>query len=615
MLYSPHHHIGGMDMRKKKLKLSMKRILENNLFMFRMIRSASPGLLGIGIVTDILDTCMTFVFSTLILQYVINGISEGKSFQEMARFVVVWTIVCLCVDAFCAFYDNRIYKVRILDVKKNIHRTLYEKAAEVELNCYENAKYYDKFVKAIDECSIRADELIDTVRRTIGRTVSFLLNGTLIVTVNPFLMIFAFIPLMTALVQAQVNKETYQKKMDLLEEERNKEYVRRVFYLADYAKEMRLTNMPELMLKRFHESGERNLKTIRAHGIKIARYRYTVSECKDNIAPLGATFFAVWLAFVKKAIGYGDCLVIVNAIDRVSNALTNSSNELMRFHESALYIENLREFLEYEPQIKDGDWDLPEEGDIVLEHVSFRYDGAKQYTLHDVSMRFGANEKIAIVGHNGAGKTTLVKLLLRLYDADGKICYGARNIKDYKLADYQNMFSAVMQDFHVFALSVADNVRLGSKTENDESKIQEAIEKSGLAKKVETFSNGLDTLMTKEFDLEGEQMSGGEQQKLAISHVYYKKSRFVILDEPSSALDPIAEYEMYNRMLDACKDCGMIFISHRLASAVLADRIYLMEHGRVVECGSHKELMQINGKYAEMFRRQAENYLEVEGHA
>jgi ATP-binding cassette subfamily B protein len=121
--------------------------------------------------------------------------------------------------------------------------------------------------------------------------------------------------------------------------------------------------------------------------------------------------------------------------------------------------------------------------------------------------------------------------------------------------------------------------------------------------------------MSKEFDLAGEQMSGGEQQKLAISHVYYKESRFVILDEPSSALDPIAEYEMYNRMLDACKDCGMIFISHRLASAVLADRIYLMEHGRVAECGSHEELMQLNGKYAEMFRRQAENYLEVEEHA
>lgn len=602
-------------MRKKKLKLPMKRIVDNNVFMLRMIRNASPGLLGIGIVSDILDTCMQFVFSTLILQYVINGISEGKSFGEMARVVIVWTVVCLCVDAFCAFYDNRIYKVRILDVKKNIHRRLYEKAAEVELNCYENAKYYDKFVKAIDECSVRADELIDTVRRTIGRTVSFLLNGTLIVTVNPILMIFAFIPLMTALVQAQVNKETYQKKMDLLEEERNKEYVRRVFYLADYAKEMRLTNMAELMLKRFRESGERNLKTIRAHGIKIARYRYTVSESKDNIAPLGATFFAVWLAFVKKTIGYGDCLVIVNAIDRVSNALTNSSNELMRFHESALYIENLREFLEYESKLKDGEFHLPTEGDLVLERVSFRYDGADSDTLHNVNMRFGAKEKVAIVGHNGAGKTTLVKLLLRLYDVEGTIRYGIRDIKDYKLEDYRNMFSVVMQDFHVFAMSVADNVRLDSEKENDEAKVRQAIEKSGLSRKIQTFANGIDTLMTKEFDLEGEQMSGGEQQKLAISHVYYKDSRFVILDEPSSALDPIAEYEMYNRMLDACKDCGMIFISHRLASAVLADRIYLMEHGRVAECGSHEELMQMNGKYAEMFRRQAENYLEVEGHA
>ena len=598
-------------MKKKKLKLPLKRIIDNNRFMLKMIRDASPGLLGLGIITDILDTCIQFVFGTLILQYVINGISAGKTFQEMARFVFICLISCFFVDTLCAFYDQRIYKVRILDVKKNIHKKLYEKTKEVELNCYENTKYYDTFVKAIDECSVRADELIDAVRRTIGRTVSFLLNGTLIVLVNPIFMIFSIIPLFTALAQAKVNKLTYQKKMALLEEDRNKDYARRVFYLADYAKEMRLTNMSELMLERFQESGARNLVTIQKYGRAIGCFRYMVSECKDNIAPLGATFYAVWQAFVKKAIGYGDCLVIVNAIDRVSNALTNSSNELMKFHESALYIENLREFLEYDAKIKDGEHELPAEGDLVLEHVSFRYDGAKAYTLQDVSMRFGAKERVAIVGHNGAGKSTLVKLLLRLYEAEGEICYGARNIKEYKLHEYRNIFSAVMQDFHMFALSVADNVRLDKKTEDDEKRVQTAIEKSGLSKKIKTFANGLDTLMTKEFDKAGEQMSGGEQQKLAISHVYYKDSRFVILDEPSSALDPIAEYEMYNRMLDACKDCGMIFISHRLASAVLADRIYLMEHGKVAECGSHKELMERNGKYAEMFRRQAENYLEV----
>ena len=203
-----------------------------------------------------------------------------------------------------------------------------------------------------------------------------------------------------------------------------------------------------------------------------------------------------------------------------------------------------------------------------------------------------------------------MKLLLRLYDSAGSITYGGMDIKKLNLSEYRNMFSAVMQDFHVFALSIAENVMLDICKDKDAAVIKEAIEKSGLSGKVASFPMGVDTLMTKEFDIEGEQLSGGEQQKLAISHVYAGKNRFVILDEPSSALDPIAEYEMYDRMMDACKDCGMIFISHRLSSAVLADRIYLMENGRVVESGSHKELMLQNGKYAEMFKRQAMNYVE-----
>ena len=219
-------------------------------------------------------------------------------------------------------------------------------------------------------------------------------------------------------------------------------------------------------------------------------------------------------------------------------------------------------------------------------------------------------ELFSLLGVNGAGKTTLVKLLLRLYDMPGSITYGGTDIRKFKLNAYRNMFSVVMQDFHIFALSVAENVLLDIRKKEDDGDIISALHKSGLGEKIGAFPQGIDTLMTKEFDENGVQFSGGEQQMLAISHVYYRENKFVILDEPSSALDPIAEYEMYNKMMDACKECGMIFISHRLSSAVLADRIYLMEKGRVIESGSHSELMKKNGKYAEMFNRQAVNYVE-----
>ena len=265
--------------------------------------------------------------------------------------------------------------------------------------------------------------------------------------------------------------------------------------------------------------------------------------------------------------------------------------------------------MEYQPKIVDGESKLADDGDIVFDNVSFKYDGAEKYTIKNVSMRFGKNQKVAIVGSNGAGKSTLVKLILRLYDCEGSITYGGEDIKNFKIDEYRNMFSSVMQDYHLFALTAKENVMLRRVDDKDRENITCALKRAGIYEKIED-GGGIDAIMTKEFDTGGIMLSGGEGQKLAISHVYSRKNRFVILDEPSSALDPIAEYKMYESMLDACSDCGMIFISHRLSSATLADMVYLIDDGQVLECGSHKELMALGGKYAQMFNRQAESYKE-----
>lgn len=593
-----------------KSRLSIKRVLDNNIFMFKLICRASPRLILLSIITMVIFSFFEFISGSLILRYSLNSINEGKSFHHLAQKIIIWMFLYVTISIIRTLFDEWIYKGCIIDVKKNIYTAVYQKAADVELACYENPEYYNKLVKAVDECGIRADELILALKNLMYRITSLVLNITLIVSINPILLFFSLIPYLVSFLRLKVNRLNYCKEMKIKEENRNKDYSRRVFYLADYAKEMRLSNMSFLMLVRFKESGERVIGIIKEYGFSVATLGYIVSECRNTVAPLGATFYAVWEAFVTKRIGYGDCLVIVNSIDVISSILTSSTNDFFKFQEHALYIENLRDFLDYEPQMKVGTERLPEVGDIILENVSFRYEGASQDSLHNISMRFGAKEKIAIVGHNGAGKTTLVKLLLRLYDSVGRITYGGIDIKELPLFEYRNMFSTVMQDFHIFSLSIAENVLLDISGEDDCENVKMALEKGGLLPKVDSFSKGIDTILTKEFDEAGEILSGGEQQKIAISHVYSKKNRFVILDEPSSALDPIAEYEMYNKMLDICKNCGMIFISHRLSSAVLADCIYLLENGSIIESGSHTELMLQNGKYAEMFNRQAANYVE-----
>ena len=230
-----------------------------------------------------------------------------------------------------------------------------------------------------------------------------------------------------------------------------------------------------------------------------------------------------------------------------------------------------------------------------------------------MSLTLKQGEHIALVGQNGSGKTTLVKLLLRLYDPTyGEVLLNGENIKDYSLSSYREDFSCVFQDFKVFALPVKDNVTLRREREGDRDLVISSLKESGGYDKVMTLEKGIDTTLTREFDDNGANLSIGEQQKISLARVFADDASCVILDEPSSALDPIAEHKMFENMMRAAKGRTVIFISHRLSSAVDADRIYLMEGGTITESGTHHELMQKKGKYLEMFKLQAQNYIGKE---
>ncbi len=599
--------------KEKDIKLPLKRIISNNFFMIKMMNKASPGLFLINILFNVWFSLSDFIFYTLMLRYIINGIGRDIKFLPLVTTLLVWLVLQIIMRFLSDLYYQKYYSMKLNEVFRYVHTVVYKKAEEVELGCYENPKFYDGFVKAISECQNRTGQIINTINQVVYRVVHFSADFILLTVIDPFLLLFVILPVLVAPLKVKFNKIAYSRTVKTQINNRRRDYSQRVFYLADYAKELRLTNMPGLMIKRFREASLKNMKILKEHGVKLAVMAYISAFISEILAPLGATFYSVWKTLGVKTMAYGDCVVVINSIDNLANTLTNSADILMKFQENALFIENLREFLSYEPKIKEGELCLKEKGSLVLNNVFFKYDGAKDYTLKNVSIEIGPNEKVAIVGHNGAGKSTLVKLLLRLYDPTrGSITYAGQNVKNYRLKEFRNAFSVVMQDFHIFAMSVFDNVMLKKHNEENREKVKSSLEKSGLYPKIESFANKEDTIMTREFDDKGEQLSGGEQQKLAIAHVYSKENRFVILDEPSSALDPIAEYEMYERMREACKDCGMIFISHRLSSAVTADKIYLMEDGTVAESGTHRQLMEKKGKYASMFLKQAENYGEVE---
>ena len=285
---------------------------------------------------------------------------------------------------------------------------------------------------------------------------------------------------------------------------------------------------------------------------------------------------------------------------------------LAQFQEHSIYAEKFRTFVTQKPRILNGIKKAEAFESLELRHVSFAYpfpEKNPKQVLSDVSFTIRKGEKIAIVGYNGAGKTTLTKLLMRLYDVtDGAIFYNGENIQNYDISSYRAHIGSVFQDYKIFAATIGENVMGGTYTDAQKETVENALAAAGFFEKYQKLPQKADTELTREFDEKGVNLSGGEGQKIAMARAFAKKSDILILDEPSSALDPIAEYELNKTIEAAAKDRTVIFISHRLSTTRMADRIYLFDGGKITEQGSHEELMGQDGTYAKMFRVQAKKY-------
>lgn len=334
----------------------------------------------------------------------------------------------------------------------------------------------------------------------------------------------------------------------------------------------------------------------------------------------GVIFYSLYRVMVTHSMTLSGFTVLFSAMTAVAWMVILASQAIIQSYGDSLYIANLREFLDYEPVIDEmqegvlpGDCEEAAAGEEVLTlcNVGFAYFGQKQPVLRDICMTIRAKEKIAIVGHNGAGKTTFVKLLLRLYDvSEGEILYFGRNIKELDLPHYRALYGTAFQDYQIFAMTVAENVLMRKpQNEDDYRKVEDCLTRAGVYERICRLPYGMDTILTKEFAEDGAVLSGGELQKIAVARAFAREYQIAIFDEPSSALDPVAEHKLYENILQGCADKTVLFISHRLSTAVLADRIYLFENGEIAEQGSHEFLMQQNGKYADMFRKQAQNYV------
>lgn len=555
-----------------------------------------------------------FIQSVLFLKVLLSVIEGEGDFNYYVKMLMIFFAVGVFSEVIQVVTD---YKglVGHKIIFKSLNNMIFEKASKVDISCYEDPEFYDKYQRATE---ILTGGLFSAFSYTfatlIGGLISFFSVIGIVVSIDPMYLLFLAPILLVFAVEVWKSRVVYKRDLSMTTNNRIKAYAQRTVFLKDFSKDIRTSNIFSVIKNRFDSAVNSNIRILKSYGMKLFMFSM-VSSFLGELIPIAGTYaFAGYQFIVTKALAISGFSVVLSSINSVREATTRIADSFSELSAVALYFQNLHDFFDYESKIISGSRKTDDFESLEFKNVSFRYPSAEKYSLKNVSLKINKGETTAVVGINGAGKTTFVKLLLRFYDAtDGEILYNGINIKEYDIEDLRNRFATVFQDYKNFALSVNENVMCRICDEEDKRIARDALMKSGVYEKIMTLSNGADTVLTREFDENGAGLSGGEGQKMATARMFAKNFDIAILDEPSSALDPIAEYKMYENLIAATKDKTVIYISHRLSSAVLSDRIFVLGEGTVLESGTHSELMNADGAYAKMFALQASSYKKGEG--
>jgi ATP-binding cassette subfamily B protein len=555
---------------------------------------------------------LIFFEHTYGIGFVLDAAEKGKSFEEVLHFMLLMFAV-LAIGGFVSGYVVEYVEIKALPkIQYNLKQLLYQKAAELDVACYDNPDYYNDFILAASEADKVIGRTTQLLKFIVGGITILLTNGGYFLSRDIFAVAIIMLSFLLRLfIAGVINKLNYRVRLEENAIERRRSYIHRVFYLNEYAKELRLNKD---VSKKLYADFDKSNHEIYQINKEVAKKRFTLTLlrnyfCNDFLLDVGYISYLVYRAAVVRAISYSNVVVLFNSSRRLRNGFDTLSGVLPWAMETSLYVGKIRTFLSYETKITSSK-NLPvpkEPGAIRIKDVSFSYQ--EKRILNSITMNIGACEKIALVGYNGAGKTTLIKLLMRLYDADsGEISLGGIDIRDFNVKEYRERIGAVFQDYRLYAATVEENILLDLHETGDKSRLLSSLDSSGFTQKLRELKDGLSTPLTREFEENGEDLSGGEKQKLAIARVFYKDAGLIILDEPSSALDPIAEYNLNRSLMEITKNKTVIFISHRLSTTRFADKICMMENGQIIEEGSHNSLLEMNGKYAQMWRAQAGRY-------
>ncbi len=550
-----------------------------------------------------------YVQNILFLKVLLSILDKKGDFREFAVTLVLFLGLSLVLNVI-NWGSHYIISTSSKNVLKQLNNQIFRKALTLDVECYENPEFYDKYQRATNVLAWgQFDRVCSCVAYILSSIVTLgLVIGT-VTAIDPAYLLFLLPVVLVFGIETLKSKLVYKRDMEMTTNNRIKAYIQRTVFLKDFSKDMRTSNIFSVLMYRFRGAIDANVMILKKYGFRLFLFSTISSLFSEFIPIIGTYAFAAYQFVFTGALtvsGFSVVLASINSVKEGTLAVARNFDGLVQM---ALYFRNLREFFAYEPKIRSGEKEAGEFESLEFRNVSFCYPSAKKNSLNNISFKINKGETLALVGVNGAGKSTLVKLLLRFYDpSEGEILYNGVNIKEYELSSYRNSFGAVFQDYRNFALTVFENVIGHECTDEEKEKAIIALRQGGIWDKISALPDGGDTVLTKEFHKDGIGLSGGENQKVSAARLFAKDFQFAVLDEPSSALDPIAEYKMYEELVKATKDKSVLYISHRLSSAVLSDRIIVIEEGRILQQGSHEELMKAEGKYKEMFTLQASSY-------
>lgn len=595
-------------LRKLALSLRLRRALH-------LVWTSAPGWTSVGIglvlVQAVLPLAALYVTKLVVDEIVAAAASPrpAEHFQAVllllgaAVVIGLLTAAARSVSALAAEAQSQAVTDRMFGV-------LHENSARVDLAYYEDARYHDTLHRAQLEAPYRPQKILGGLTQVAESGATLLGIVGLLATAHlalPLLLFAAVVP--GYLVRIRHSDRMFDWQRRRASTQRRVNYLDRLLVHEDHAKEVRIFGLGPELIGRFRAL--RDQLRNESVALEALRTRGDVLSQTVGAAATLAAYAIIATRTLSGTLTVGDFVMYLGAVQRGMNLVQGVFGGLGSLYENNLFLTTLDDFLALEPRVADPPDPRPVPAGrgrgFVLEGVSFRYPTAPRPLLEDVTLSVAPGEMVALIGVNGSGKTTLAKLLCRLYDpTSGRVTLDDVDVREFALADYRRQVAAIFQDFVRYQMSARDNIWFGDILRDpDPERIRHAAAFSGADAVISRLPRGYDSTLGNWFE-DGNELSAGEWQKIALARAFESPARLLILDEPTSALDAAAELRVFERVRELARERAVLAISHRFSTVRMADRIYVLDGGRILEAGSHESLMALDGHYADLYRLQAE---------